>query len=559
MPPQIDALIKDEPGLRSTPPLPQAPLPPSELTISEDFKSIQAPIPILNLRPVRPDSTSSTASSRSNGTNTQSSLTITPLVSPKVSLPTEPEQPLAASSSTGNDNPHFLAAMASAASMALTNPLLLNPLLFSTSMMQSLNESDLIKSMKSLIPQMPPAAAMAAALPMTMWSLTSQFKKPVIGDTFNGSFAEEEVANIRHLLENVNASVTKSLLEDNLKKWASTCGLSTNEILQQLANSQPLSPGQLKEENDLDTSIGSSSEVTLPTFEADSKKASGGRPRAMISDEQVATLKAYYGVNPKPRREDLINISEEIGHPFKVVKVWFQNTRARDRREAVNSKAFTKHLLPPTPPASCSESQKCVSPSASPLKEDLSEDKIPLDLSTKPSTPSASPPPLVINSEAEDSEEDDEDMESDDDNEEEEEMEVSSTPAFPMTSRPPIDIEQLAKQHFDNMIRAKLVTLEPTAEAMLPDAPVSSSEVAKTTKKKVSSNAALASAATSASTSSSALSTVSSTSSSSNGSNQTIYTCDQCDKTFTKKSSITRHKYEHSGNYYSFILYCQCI
>ena len=435
--------------------------------------------------------------------------------------------------------------------MALTNPLLLNPLLFSTSMMQSLNESDLIKSMKSLIPQMPAAATAmaAAALPMTMWSLTSQFKKPVIGDTFNGSFAEEEVANIRHLLENVNASVTKSLLEDNLKKWASTCGLSTNEILQQLANAQPLSPGQLKEENDLDTSVGSSSEAT---FEADSKKASG-RPRAMISDEQVATLKAYYGVNPKPRREDLINISEEIGHPFKVVKVWFQNTRARDRREnaAVNSKAFTKHLLPPTPPASCSAgSQKCVSPSASPLKED-SEDKIPLDLSTKPSTPSASPPPLVINSEAEDSE--DEDMESeedddDEDNEEEEEMEVSSTPAFPMTSRPPIDIEQLAKQHFDNMIRAKLVTLEPTAEAMLPDAPVSSSEVAKTATKKVSasSHTSAAAAATSASTSS-ALSTVSSTSSSSNGSNQTIYTCDQCDKTFTKKSSITRHKYEHSG------------
>ena len=26
-----------------------------------------------------------------------------------------------------------------------------------------------------------------------------------------------------------------------------------------------------------------------------------------------------------------------------------------------------------------------------------------------------------------------------------------------------------------------------------------------------------------------------------------IFNCDLCDKTFTKKSSITRHKYEHSG------------
>ena len=33
----------------------------------------------------------------------------------------------------------------------------------------------------------------------------------------------------------------------------------------------------------------------------------------------------------------------------------------------------------------------------------------------------------------------------------------------------------------------------------------------------------------------------------SSSSTATIYSCDQCDKTFTKKSSITRHKYEHSG------------
>ena len=34
---------------------------------------------------------------------------------------------------------------------------------------------------------------------------------------------------------------------------------------------------------------------------------------------------------------------------------------------------------------------------------------------------------------------------------------------------------------------------------------------------------------------------------SSSSTTATIYSCDQCDKTFTKKSSITRHKYEHSG------------
>jgi len=35
-----------------------------------------------------------------------------------------------------------------------------------------------------------------------------------------------------------------------------------------------------------------------------------------------------------------------------------------------------------------------------------------------------------------------------------------------------------------------------------------------------------------------------------------LFTCDQCDKTFSKQSSLARHKYEHSGNliFYSIIL-----
>ena len=425
---------------------------------------------------MRPDSTASSASAASSlGTaaTQSSSLTITPLVSPKVSLPTEPEPPNSLTSSVdlggSKDNPHFLAAMAASA-MALSNPLLLNPLLFSTSMMQNSvaaaaaeaaaasnggsgldSASNLIKSMKSFLPQLP--------MPMmSLWSMmgavgappTSHFKKPTIADTFAGlpGLADEEVANIRSLLETVNASVTKSLLEDNLKKWASTCGLSTHEILQQLAQAQPLSPGQLMPNNDLDDEdmmeLMSDEEVPLKKANAaasaasNSSSSSSSRPRALISDDQVTTLKAYYSINAKPRREELLKISEEIGHPFKVVKVWFQNTRARDRRELAGngaaapatteannegqqhckptlsfpSSAFnntnTKHLLPPTPPASCSTgSQKHPSPVPSPveavvgIKEEImdEEEKVPLDLSTKSSTPSASPPPLVINSE----------------------------------------------------------------------------------------------------------------------------------------------------------------
>lgn len=34
-----------------------------------------------------------------------------------------------------------------------------------------------------------------------------------------------------------------------------------------------------------------------------------------------------------------------------------------------------------------------------------------------------------------------------------------------------------------------------------------------------------------------------------------LYSCDQCDKSFSKLSSLTRHKYEHSGKYFSIFLY----
>ena len=43
---------------------------------------------------------------------------------------------------------------------------------------------------------------------------------------------------------------------------------------------------------------------------------------------QVTILKSFYALNPKPKREELQQIADNIGHPFKVIKVWFQNTRA---------------------------------------------------------------------------------------------------------------------------------------------------------------------------------------------------------------------------------------
>ncbi|XP_060866691.1 zinc finger protein 1 isoform X2 [Metopolophium dirhodum] len=57
------------------------------------------------------------------------------------------------------------------------------------------------------------------------------------------------------------------------------------------------------------------------------------RVRSQIADDQLAVLKECYAANPRPKREELSRIADRIGFNVRVVQVWFQNNRARDRRE----------------------------------------------------------------------------------------------------------------------------------------------------------------------------------------------------------------------------------
>lgn len=56
------------------------------------------------------------------------------------------------------------------------------------------------------------------------------------------------------------------------------------------------------------------------------------RMRSLISDEQQIALKGRYRQNPRPSKEEQVAIAKEIGFSKRVVQVWFQNMRARDRR-----------------------------------------------------------------------------------------------------------------------------------------------------------------------------------------------------------------------------------
>jgi zinc finger homeobox protein 2 len=431
-------------------------------------------------------------------------------------------------------------------------------------------------------PPLPPPA-MAEALLASLAAARGGSTLP------GGGPSQQEAANLRLLLEAVNLAVTRSLLEDNLLRWGGRAGghgggspLHRNLLLGGGGGHSPSSwalPERLtagsrhnsydsEEMSDDDDTLyiepdiemfqqnqededdeEEEEERTLVVEQQQQKKKSSSsscRVRSLISEEQLAVLRSCYRINPMPRKEELLQIAETIGHPYKVVKVWFQNSRARDRREGkmVNLAAAAASPKYPTPPPSsngsvllgpCSDHLNSPTPSpaaahcsmmtaAGAVKEFLATTPAaattPLDLSTNSSntttissslhsephlqqpSPSCTPPPLIV---AEPEErgctaikQEVTEAEAEEEKSQKEGMEGSL----------------LSRHSFEQMIREKLVSLTPDQE------------VVKSVLLGGGGGGRSAEAEQ----------------------EQTgIFNCDLCDKTFTKKSSITRHKYEHSG------------
>ena len=84
-----------------------------------------------------------------------------------------------------------------------------------------------------------------------------------------------------------------------------------------------------------ETEKGSEDETGTGHSDADTfmdKEGRQYRVRSMLTDEQQRILKAHYALNPRPNKFDLLQIASAVNFPKRVVQVWFQNMRARDRR-----------------------------------------------------------------------------------------------------------------------------------------------------------------------------------------------------------------------------------
>ncbi|XP_055341371.1 LIM/homeobox protein Lhx3-like isoform X2 [Paramacrobiotus metropolitanus] len=63
-----------------------------------------------------------------------------------------------------------------------------------------------------------------------------------------------------------------------------------------------------------------------------SKETSNKRPRTTISAKQLETLKLAYNASSKPARHIREQLSHDTGLDMRVVQVWFQNRRAKEKR-----------------------------------------------------------------------------------------------------------------------------------------------------------------------------------------------------------------------------------
>lgn len=97
------------------------------------------------------------------------------------------------------------------------------------------------------------------------------------------------------------------------------------------------------------------------------------RVRSVLSEETLKVLRSAYAFNPKPKKPDILKMAKEVNCPPRVVQVWFQNMRARDRRmeRSTISDNGTRDQL------SSSDEQKILPPNV------LAADEQPLDLSIK--------------------------------------------------------------------------------------------------------------------------------------------------------------------------------
>uniref|UniRef100_A0A6P7GNG9 Zinc finger protein 1 isoform X1 n=1 Tax=Diabrotica virgifera virgifera TaxID=50390 RepID=A0A6P7GNG9_DIAVI len=422
---------------------------------------------------------------------------------------------------------------------------------------------------------------------------------------------------VKRILETVNATVTKELLQANMQKITSdsssechsvasvhspkptpkcsTCKklFDTQQQLEQhecedikseglaaklegafTTKSEDAQNGSISgEDQEYERNYNTNDELDSESFATTDHVSEDGRKvrvRSLISDEQLKILKDNYKMNPRPKREDLEKIASSIGFPVRVVQVWFQNTRARDRREGKliqvpysplqSSPCFS---LPPKPPVSVSPNQyTCEQPLDLSIKRDVTSPES--SPSCSPCRPSSDTNYEVVNLSRKTSRSPTpylpfqnhyHNSNSSDPRQSPSPLELNSSRLAQILAQPShklslpgmglVPMDQLMQfggtdlPSLSQLISSRLSNMSPSEKRAWVEGrdlanDMTEDELSHATKRSKISQFVFKSL----------------------GSpvlgNQEVeaegqFTCDQCDKAFSKQSSLARHKYEHSG------------
>ena len=108
--------------------------------------------------------------------------------------------------------------------------------------------------------------------------------------------------------------------------------------------------GTISPTSSLGTDRTGDDEIDMSADADDFDKDNRCRVRSMFTEEQLMILRAHYDQNPRPRKYELVRIGNDIGFPKRVVQVWFQNMRARDRKRGKDVPYFPSMARPKKEP-----------------------------------------------------------------------------------------------------------------------------------------------------------------------------------------------------------------
>ena len=91
------------------------------------------------------------------------------------------------------------------------------------------------------------------------------------------------------------------------------------------------------------TSSSTTTNSSSTNVKRSNSEGKGPRVRTVLSEQQLQTLRTVYASNPRPDallKEQLVEIT---GLSPRVIRVWFQNKRCKDKKKAIQAEAARMH------------------------------------------------------------------------------------------------------------------------------------------------------------------------------------------------------------------------